>query len=238
MTRSLVHASTTPRASTRGGLLARDGASSRRVARAASTRRDALVPRALLARSEEKSTRALYDGGGGGGGGNRGGGGGGGGGNDDRGDRGRRVAAPTALFVLASSLAAPGVARAASRRSSKAPPVGDLATCFVYGFAWFYFLKLLLKNLFTPVAFFLGTMWILTQTNALPRDLGPRAYDAYVKPYAPREWTAPRDADEANDVVKRWERRFWDSVHRILPASDHPLAEKAFFVGVVLAGLV
>jgi hypothetical protein len=40
------------------------------------------------------------------------------------------------------------------------------------------------------------------------------------------------------DQVKTMERKFWAFVHRVLPASNHPVAEKAFFAGIVLAGLV
>ena len=40
------------------------------------------------------------------------------------------------------------------------------------------------------------------------------------------------------DKIKSAEKRFWAFVHRVLPASQHPAAEKAFFAGIVLAGLV
>jgi len=40
------------------------------------------------------------------------------------------------------------------------------------------------------------------------------------------------------DRVKLCEKRFWNFWHRQLPASDHPLAEKAFSAGILLAGLV
>ena len=112
-----------------------------------------------------------------------------------------------------------------------------MATCFLYGFTWFYGLKLFLKHLFSPSILFVGTMWLLTRMGALPMNLLPDAYAAFVKPYVPREWYRT-DLEVVDSRVKTWENKFWAFVHRVLPASNHPLAEKAFFAGIILAGLV
>ena len=117
------------------------------------------------------------------------------------------------------------------------PSSGDMLTCFLYGFAWFYGLKLFLKHLFSPCALFLGSMWLLTKMKVLPERLGPEAYEAYVAPWIPKEWTDAR-LTITGDKVKTYERKFWASVHRILPASQNPTCEKVFFAGILLAGLV
>ena len=108
-----------------------------------------------------------------------------------------------------------------------------MMTCFLYGFSWFYGVKLFLKHLFSPCALFLGTMWLLTRMGALPERLGPEAYEAYVKPWIPREWTDAK-LEVSGDKVKTYERKFWASVHRILPATLHPTCEKVFFAGILL----
>ena len=54
----------------------------------------------------------------------------------------------------------------------------------------------------------------------------------------PKEWRKTKVSDEVvDDKVKELEKRFWQFVKRVLPACDTPTAEKAFFAGIILAGL-
>lgn len=182
-----------------------------------------------------------------GGGGDRGGGGGDKGRNEDEdctsnNDGWYKVAglAWPALALQAHHAHSPPHAQAGA--GSKPSPVtttspGDMAICFTYGFAWSYGIKFALKRLFVPVALFVASMFLLTTTGALPKNLLQDAYKSYIKPCAPKEWLSA-DLDVVGDVVKSGERRFWASVHRVLPVSNNPLAEKAFFAGILLSGLV
>lgn len=102
-------------------------------------------------------------------------------------------------------------------------------------------MKLFLKNFFSPVLLFMGSMFLLTKTGVLPESLGREAYEGYVKPRVPKEWRDFKKGvtDEVvDDKVKEVEKRFWQFVKRVLPACDTPMAEKAFFAGIILAGLV
>ena len=130
-------------------------------------------------------------------------------------------------------------ARARSSRAvaAAAAPPSDMGVCFLYGFTWFYGLKLFLKHLFSPILFFLGSMFLLTRMGVLPESLGREAYAAYVEPYVPKEWKDP-SLEVVDDWVKTAERKFWAFVRRTLPACNHPVAEKTFFAGIILAGLV
>jgi hypothetical protein len=181
----------------------------------------------------------------GGGGDVTGGNGGGGGGGDDEGGsddphRPSRTLGLVSLALAASvvpACAAPRPARAGSEKDGSSSP-SDLGVCFLYGFTWFYGLKLFLKNFFSPVVLFLGSMFILTKAGVLPESLGREAYEGYVKPRVPKEWRDFKVSDEVvDDKVKEVEKRFWQFVKRVLPACDTPTAEKAFFAGIILAGL-
>jgi hypothetical protein len=190
------------------------------------------------------------DGGSGGGGGGFGDGNGGGGGdwNDDtRGDdhheRPRTTPRVVAL-ALATSMGAsylmPKSAHAGDKDDGTTSSPSDLGVCFLYGFTWFYGVKLFLKTAFSPLMLFFGTMTILTKTNVLPESLAREAYEAYVKPRIPKEWkkdlSAPVET-AVDDRVRDMEKRFWKFVKRVLPACSTPTAEKAFFAGIILAGL-
>lgn len=187
--------------------------------------------------------------GGGSGDGGRGGGNRGGDRNDDEGDEGdgkdshtsAGLALPTLVLFAHLALSPPDAhARASSpsrQSEASAPDPKDVGVCFVYGFSWFYGLKLFLKHLFSPVLLFVSTMWLLTRMRVLPVNLLPDAFNAYLKPYVPREWQTP-DLNVVGNEVKSAEKKFWAFVHRVLPASHHPVAEKAFFAGIILAGLV
>ena len=144
-------------------------------------------------------------------------------------------------LALAASVvpacAAPRPARAGSEKDGSSSP-SDLGVCFLYGFTWFYGVKLFLKNFFSPVLLFLGSMFILTKAGVLPESLGREAYEGYIKPRVPKEWRDFKVSDEVvDDKVKEVEKRFWQFVKRVLPACDTPTAEKAFFAGIILAGL-
>ena len=56
--------------------------------------------------------------------------------------------------------------------AAAAPTPSDMGVCFLYGFTWFYGLKLFLKHLFSPILFFLGSMFLLTRMGVLPESLG------------------------------------------------------------------
>jgi len=181
----------------------------------------------------------------GGGGDVTGGNGGGGGGGDDEGGsddphRPSRTLGLVSLALAASvvpACAAPRPARAGSEKDGSSSP-SDLGVCFLYGFTWFYGVKLFLKNFFSPVLLFMGSMFILTKAGVLPESLGREAYEGYVKPRVPKEWREFKVSDEVvDDKVKEVEKRFWQFVKRVLPACDTPTAEKAFFAGIILAGL-
>ena len=215
-----------------------------RAAIAPGARFGAAAPRpAASARGERQPLTQLGGSGGGVGSGGvgKGGGGGGDGRRDGDGDDGAMRIPKwgwAACAGLSAAFLVPGTARASSIGRKGAEPQGsDMLTCFLYGFSWFYGVKLFLKHLFSPCALFLGSMWLLTRMGVLPERLGPEAYEAYVEPWIPREWT-DAGLEVSGDKVKTCERKFWASVHRILPATAHPTCEKVFFAGILLAGLV
>ena len=214
-----------------------------RAAIAPGARFGAAAPRpAASARGERQPLTQLGGSGGGVGSGGvgKGGGGGGDGRRDGDGDDGAMRIPKwgwAACAGLSAAFLVPGTARASGSIAGAEPQGSDMMTCFLYGFSWFYGVKLFLKHLFSPCALFLGTMWLLTRMGALPERLGPEVYEAYVKPWIPREWTDAK-LEVSGDKVKTYERKFWASVHRILPATLHPTCEKVFFAGILLAGLV
>jgi len=67
---------------------------------------------------------------------------------------------------------------------------------------------------------------------------------AYIKPNIPKEFLEVDkvllDVDNKviTDRVKQCEKLFWNFWHRLLPASDHPRAENAFKLGILLSCLV
>ena len=211
----------------------------RRVKIAPGARAAAAIARPAAACPDERASIALGGGNIGSGGDGSGNSGGGGGDGHQPGGNGDDARTPRwgwgTCAGLSAALLNPRPARASS--SSIEPSSGDMLTCFLYGFAWFYGLKLFLKHLFSPCALFLGSMWLLTKMKVLPERLGPEAYEAYVAPWIPKEWTDAR-LTITGDKVKTYERKFWASVHRILPASQNPTCEKVFFAGILLAGLV
>jgi hypothetical protein len=79
-------------------------------------------------------------------------------------------------------------------------------------------------------------MLVLSRMGAMPENLVGNAFESYVAPLMPRELTDKNL--ETGDRVKSAERKFWAFVHRTLPACKDPVAEKAFFAGILLAGLV
>lgn len=159
-------------------------------------------------------------------------------GNDGNDDAPRRGGVALGSLALAAfALATPPAACAsASAAASSKTTAGDMGVCFLYGFTWFYGIKLALKHLFSPVLFFLGTMLVLSRMGAMPENLVGNAFESYVAPLMPRELTDKNL--ETGDRVKSAERKFWAFVHRTLPACKDPVAEKAFFAGILLAGLV
>ena len=214
--------------------------------RVASSRARVRPSASVASRSARASSphRALPDpalGGGGRGGNNgrgghgRGDGGGEGEGEGERGDGRRRGVGLSLSAALALALVHPP--RAAAAAAAAAPSPSDMGVCFLYGFTWFYGLKLFLKHLFSPILLFLGSMFLLTRMGVLPESLGREAYAGYVEPYVPKEWKDP-SLEVVDDWVKTSERKFWAFVRRTLPACNHPVAEKTFFAGIILAGLV
>lgn len=211
------------------------------------------------ARDATRATRADGDGGdapraddgdGARGGGVFGGGdsGGGDGGRDGRGGGGRGGAG--AGVVALGSLVFARRARAGERtHDQKMEKLGNAGTSVLYGFVGFYALKLALKRLFAPVALFAVSTQILWKMRAL--SVSPRMlYDAYVRPYLPREYQknledfsvkALKTKAAENALRDGWwdkqERRFWACAHRILPACNSPLGERALIFGIILAGL-
>ena len=109
--------------------------------------------------------------------------------------------------------------------AAAAPTPSDMSVCFLYGFTWFYGLKLFLKHLFSPILFFLGSMFLLTRMGVLPESLGREAYAAYVEPYVPKEWKDP-SLEVVDDWVKTAERKFWafvkDDKRAIIPSRRRP----------------
>ena len=201
------------------------------------------------------------DGGGGGGGGGRGNGDdarGFGGGDDDDDDEndesfdGRvvAVAAVTAMVTMMTASSARAVSAAASRgHGRRSRKLADMSTSALYGFVIFYGIKIALKRLFAPVLLFTGTTQLLFRMRALRVSPG-MMYDSLVKPYLPVEYRrnleefsvgALKSKAARNAMRDGWwdkqERRFWTCAHRLLPACDSRIGERAFIFGVVLAGL-
>ena len=193
----------------------------------------------------------------GGGGGWLGGGGGGGfGGDDDDATRGARRAA----FALAAATATgAGGAREANATTTttrrrgdggrRATKLGDMATSALYGFAAFYGIKIALKRLFAPFALFWGTTQLLFRMHAV--KISPAMlHERLIRPYLPIEYqkslndfgvAAMKTKAAKNAMRDGWwdkqERRFWTCAHRLLPACDSAMGERAFVFGVILAGL-
>jgi hypothetical protein len=211
------------------------------------------------ARGETRGVRARGGDGGrfGGGGGWLGGGGGGGfGGDDDDATRGARRAA----FALAAATATgAGGAREANATTTttrrrgdggrRATKLGDMATSALYGFAAFYGIKIALKRLFAPFALFWGTTQLLFRMHAV--KISPAMlHERLIRPYLPIEYqkslndfgvAAMKTKAAKNAMRDGWwdkqERRFWTCAHRLLPACDSAMGERAFVFGVILAGL-
>lgn len=179
-------------------------------------------------------------------GGNGGFNGGGGGGGDSWGcengdDRSRSLGIITVAIAtaLVPSFIIPKSAIASDKTDTTSSP-SDLGVCFLYGFTWFYGVKLFLKTLFSPLVLFFGTMFLLTKAGVLPESLGREAYEGYVKPRIPKEWKKDLQSpieDGVEDKVRKFEKQFWKFVKRVLPACSTTTAEKAFFAGIILAGL-
>lgn len=209
-------------------------------------------------------TRGIsLDRGGSGTGGRRGGGRGGGddggrGEGDDQDDananRGRMFAFGVGASVLATTLAsAPeanaGALNATTRRRSSSK-LTDAATSLLYGFVIFYGVKLALKRLFAPVLLFVSTTHLLYKMRTL-RVSPFMLYEDLIKPYMPLEYQKNLEDFSAKAMKSkvvdkkllhdgwwdRQERRFWACAHRLLPACDSPIGERAFVIGILLAGL-
>ena len=208
------------------------------------------------------SSRVGDDVDGGGGGGGRGNGDdargfGGGGGDDDDDDENESfdgrvvaVAAVTAIATMMTASSARAVSAAASRgHGRRSRKLADMSTSALYGFVIFYGIKIALKRLFAPVLLFTGTTQLLFRMRALRVSPG-MMYDSFVKPYLPVEYRrnleefsvgALKSKAARNAMRDGWwdkqERRFWTCAHRLLPACDSRIGERAFIFGVVLAGL-
>jgi len=202
--------------------------------------------------------RALERGGGGSGGGCDGSGRGGRGGGDDDGRGGgdgngedddeflrrlRGVGASAIAMVTVHALS-PAPARAKAQVTRQATPreakVQNLATSVLYGFVFFYAIKVALKRFFAPMLLFTSTTQLLYNMRAV--KISPMMlYDSFIKPYMPREYQ--RSLNDFGDKAmndswwQKQERRFFTCAHRILPACDSPMGERALILGVLLAGL-
>ena len=194
--------------------------------------------------------RALERGGGGSGDRGDGSGRGGRGGGDSNGEDGdeflRRLrgggAAAIAMVTVHALSPAPArakaqVTRQATQREAK---VQNLATSVLYGFVFFYAIKVALKRFFAPMLLFTGTTQLLYNMRAV--KISPMMlYDSFIKPYMPSEYQ--RSLNDFGDKAmndswwQKQERRFFTCAHRILPACDSPMGERALMLGVLLAGL-
>jgi hypothetical protein len=206
----------------------------------------------VRARALERGGGGSGDRGDGSGRGGRGGGGdddgrGGGDGNGEDGDeflrrlRGGGAAAIAMVTVHALSpapaRAKAQVTRQATQREAK---VQNLATSVLYGFVFFYAIKVALKRFFAPMLLFTGTTQLLYNMRAV--KISPMMlYDSFIKPYMPSEYQ--RSLNDFGDKAmndswwQKQERRFFTCAHRILPACDSPMGERALILGVLLAGL-
>ena len=202
------------------------------------------------------------DRGGSGSGGGRGGDGDGGGrgeGDEDEGEddaNGRRLgtfALGVGASVLAATFASAPEANAGAlsgtrRRSSS--KLTDAATSLLYGFVVFYGVKLALKRLFAPVLLFVSTTHLLYKMRTL-RVSPFMLYEDLIKPYMPLEYQKNLEDFSAKAMKSkvvdkkllhdgwwdRQERRFWACAHRLLPACNSSIGERAFVIGILLAGL-
>ena len=175
---------------------------------------------------------------------------------DDDATRGARRAA----FALAAATATgAGGAREANATTTttrrrgdggrRATKLGDMATSALYGFAAFYGIKIALKRLFAPFALFWGTTQLLFRMHAV--KISPAMlHERLIRPYLPIEYqkslndfgvAAMKTKAAKNAMRDGWwdkqERRFWTCAHRLLPACDSAMGERAFVFGVILAGL-
>jgi len=196
-------------------------------------------------------------GGGGGGGGRRGRGGGGGGGGAGRPHRPsndgdfecerQKKGIQTAIVALAiggahAMVSEPSEARGArgTTPTKREEKLENMATAALYGFVFFYAIKMALKRLFAPMVVFAGTTQLLYKMRAV--QISPTMmYERFVKPYVPVEYRRSLNefGDKATDDTywKKQEKRFFACAHRILPASDSPMGERALLLGILLAGL-
>ena len=231
------------RARARVGSSARGGGRTRRRSTSGSVRCDWTT-------DDVDATRAGGDGGDGGddrGGGSWGGGGGFGGGGEGFGRRGRWMALGLGAALGTRRAGRADAASAAHER--KVRTLGDMGTSCLYGFVIFYAIKLALKRLFAPVALFAFTTQLLWKMRALSASPW-MMYNAWVRPRLPIEYQknveefsskALRTRAAENALHDGWwdkqERRFWACAHRLLPACNSPMGERALVFGIILAGL-
>jgi len=177
------------------------------------------------------------------------------GGDDSEGGRGRGGVVAMALVTMVATMTTASSARAVSATASsrgherRSRKLADMSTSAMYGFVAFYGIKIALKRLFAPVLLFAGTTQLLFRMRALKISPG-MMYDSFVKPYLPVEYQknleefsvgALKSKAARNAMHDGWwdkqERRFWTCAHRLLPACDSPMGERAFVFGIILAGL-
>ena len=178
---------------------------------------------------------------------------------DDDDDETTRRARRAARALAAATAAGAGGARRASASTTttrrrgdgerRATKLGDMATSALYGFAAFYGIKIALKRLFAPFALFWGTTTLLFRMRAV--QISPAMlHERLIRPYLPIEYqkslndfgvAAMKTKVAKNAMRDGWwdkqERRFWTCAHRLLPACDSAMGERAFVFGVILAGL-
>jgi len=154
------------------------------------------------------------------------------------------------MVTMMTASSARAVSAAASRgHGRRSGKLADMSTSALYGFVIFYGIKIALKRLFAPVLLFTGTTQLLFRMRALRVSPG-MIYDSFVKPYLPVEYRrnleefsvgALKSKAARNAMRDGWwdkqERRFWTCAHRLLPACDSRIGERAFIFGVILAGL-
>jgi len=176
-------------------------------------------------------------------------------GDDSEGGRGRGGVVAMALVTVVATMTTASSARAVSATASsrgherRSRKLADMSTSAMYGFVAFYGIKIALKRLFAPVLLFVGTTQLLFRMRALKISPG-MMYESFVKPYLPVEYQknlqefsagALKSKAARNAMHDGWwdkqERRFWTCAHRLLPACDSPMGERAFVFGVILAGL-
>ena len=170
-----------------------------------------------------------------------------------------RVVVVVAFALAAATATGAGGAREANATTTttrrrgdggrRATKLGDMATSALYGFAAFYGIKIALKRLFAPFALFWGTTQLLFRMHAV--KISPAMlHERLIRPYLPIEYqkslndfgvAAMKTKAAKNAMRDGWwdkqERRFWTCAHRLLPACDSAMGERAFVFGVILAGL-